>query len=139
MGGTACVPAASLGKFSCQLQITTFFLLPARRAIQSSLLETHCLAEKACEIQSEKIKGCCNEKSTLRFNCKTLCEPKKIVNLSSELEIKLPASEMRITENEFFLFVRETDLQAQEYYEQIIKGICRHRAVCSYKIQETFK
>lgn len=37
-------------------------------------------------------------KATLWFNCKTLFKLKEIVYLSSEVEIKLPVSEMPIIE-----------------------------------------
>lgn len=52
-----------------------------------------------------------NEKSALQFNCKTVCKLKKIVNLSSEVEIKLLLSEKHIIENEFSFFIRTTYLQ----------------------------
>jgi hypothetical protein len=61
------------------------------------------------------------------------------VNLSSEVEIKLPLSEMHITENEFFFFIRKIYLQVIRLLQVRIKRIHCHWTVDSYRIHDTSK
>lgn len=59
--------------------------------------------------------------------------------LSSEVEIKLPGSEMHIIENEFFFFVRKTYLQVIRLLQINTKRIDIHQSVSSYRIYYIFK